>query len=271
MKVGLIGFGNLGKAFISGVIKSGFNCNDISITAKTQKTIDLAKNLYPQVRVFSEKEKLLDFSDVIILCIEPQNTKEVCLEIRNQKIKGKTIISFMSGIGIAELFDYLEGDINKLHIIRAMPNIAISTCNGIIGLVNLTIENDFEIFKLLERLGQIITVKEDELESITVSAACGLAFASVILNSYQDAIQKLLKDSKLSREITLQLLDGVISLVREQNISFDQLKNTVATKGGSTEAGLNNFDTNSLDRVLITALDAAYNRAKGIKEIEVYE
>jgi pyrroline-5-carboxylate reductase len=263
MKIGLIGFGNLGKAFISGVIKSGFNCGDICITAKTQRTVDLARNLYPHIPVFSEKEKILKFSDVIILCVEPKNAKEVCQEIGKYSITDKTIVSFVSGIGLADLFGYFGGNNSKLHIIRAMPNIAISTCHGIIGLVNLAIEKDCAILKLFEQLGEIIMVREDDLEAITVSAASGLAFASVILSSYQDAIHKLLKDCRLSKEITLHLFDGVLSLIREEGISFDQLKNAVATKGGSTEAGLHHFDTNALNRMLSTALNAAYNRAKG--------
>ncbi len=270
MKIGLIGFGNLGKAFISGLDNSGFHCNNICITAKTQRTMNLVKELYPQVKVFSEKAKLIDYSNIIVLCVEPQNAEEVCLEMQKQHFKDKLIISFMSGVSTSDLIKYLDGAIDKTHVMRAMPNISISNCKGIIGLSHNMLDGEqpelfSEIIKLFERLGQVIQVKEDKLETITVSAACGLAFASTMLKSYQDAIQFLFKDLKLSEEVTLQLFEGVISLIRGQNISFQQLNSIVATKGGSTEAGLNNFDTDSLDKILQTALEASYNRTRNIR------
>ena len=93
MKIGLIGFGNLGKAFISGLVKSGVHYNDICVTAKTRRTMNSVNELYPQIQVFSEKEELIRRSDVIVLCIEPRNTGEVCLEIQKQCFKDKMIIS----------------------------------------------------------------------------------------------------------------------------------------------------------------------------------
>lgn len=264
MKIGLIGFGNLGKSFVSGLLLSGFNPNSISVTAKSQQTMQQAKCLYPQIRVFSKKSDLIDNSDVLILCVEPQNVKAVCEELIYYKIKNKTIISFVSSISIGELYDCLDGKTNNLYIIRAMPNIAISNCCGIIGVAND--EKSYKsiyyskILNLLESLGHIVFVEENKLELITVTAACGLAFASTILNSYERSIQRLLNNQRLSNEITLQLFAGVISLVRDKNISFDQLNNIVATKGGSTEAGLNNFDTAAHDQIIQYAIDAAYKR-----------
>jgi len=271
MKIGLIGFGSLGKAFVSGLLKSGFNHENIGITAKTQKTINLAKELYPKINVFSDKSKLIDFSDVIILCVEPQNTKELCQELDYQQMREKILISCISGVLVQDLLNYLNCDMSELHIIRAMPNLAISNCEGITGLVDSSVdgkraEQFMDVKALFEGLGYVAIVRENELEAITVSSACGMAFASVLLNVYQDAIMRLLNNAAVSKEITLQLFMGVISLIRDEDISFQQLNDIVATKKGSTEVGLNNFDTDAIDHILKVALHATYERTKTVKD-----
>ena len=234
MKIGLIGFGNLGKAFISGLVKSGFCHDNMCVTAKTQRTRNLVNELYPQIQVFEDKGKLIRYSDVVVLCVEPQNAEEICLEIQKQCFKDRLIISFMSGICISDLVRYLDGAIDATCVMRAMPNIAIFNCKGIIGLAHNMADDEQpellpEIIKLFDGLGQVIEVKEDELEAVTVSAACGLAFAGTILKSYRDAIQFMLNDADLSKEVTLQLFEGVISLIREADVSFRQLNSIVAT------------------------------------------
>lgn len=42
MNLGVVGFGNLGRAFVKGIIKRGkFKSQDIYVTAKTEETLEV--------------------------------------------------------------------------------------------------------------------------------------------------------------------------------------------------------------------------------------
>ena len=45
MRIGIIGYGHLGKALVRGLILTGFSQNDIDINARTQKTKKIWINL----------------------------------------------------------------------------------------------------------------------------------------------------------------------------------------------------------------------------------
>ena len=134
MKIGIIGYGNLGKAFVKGLVSTGFNQNDIVINAKTKKTRDSIGNDFNDVYVTANKEELVNKSDVIILIIEPMNAKEVLNEIKAYNINQKIIISFMAGITMAEIRNELGEKQNAVKLIRVMPNIAIQEGNGVLGI-----------------------------------------------------------------------------------------------------------------------------------------
>ena len=44
MRIGIIGYGHLGKALVRGLVLTGFSQNDIDINARTQKTRDSVRD-----------------------------------------------------------------------------------------------------------------------------------------------------------------------------------------------------------------------------------
>ena len=196
MRIGIIGYGNLGKALVRGLILTGFSQKDIDINARTQKTRDSVRDEFKDIYVTGNKEELVNRTDVIILVTEPKNAKEVLNEIKDYKIDAKIVVSFMAGITISEIRNMLGEKQNRVKLFRAMPNIAIQDGNGVIGVTYE--EQDYDIIQdvlnVLKKLGYVLRLDEDSLNYITVTAASGLAFASCMMNSYQKASNTLIND-----------------------------------------------------------------------------
>ncbi|MBR6643916.1 MAG: NAD(P)-binding domain-containing protein [Lachnospiraceae bacterium] len=70
MRIGIIGYGHLGKALVRGLILTGFSQNDIDINARTQKTRDCVRDEFEDIYVTDNKEELVNRTDVIILVTE---------------------------------------------------------------------------------------------------------------------------------------------------------------------------------------------------------
>ena len=266
MKIGIIGYGNLGKALVRGLILTGFSQNDIEINARTQKTIDSVQDEYKDIYVTDNKEELVNRTDVIILITEPKNAKEVLNEIKDYKIDKKIVVSFMAGITIAEIRNMLGEKQNTVKLFRVMPNIAIQDGNGVIGVAYA--EEDYEIFQdvlnVLNKLGYVLKLDEDSLNYITVTAASGLAFVACLMNSYQKASNTLINDDEKSKEITIRIFENVINMIKREDCSFDDIICRITTKGGTTEAGIKNLNQELITENLKVCMKKSYEKAKNI-------
>lgn len=266
MRIGIIGYGHLGKALVRGLILTGFSQNDIDINARTQKTRDCVRDEFKDIYVTDNKEELVNRTDVIILITEPKNAAEVLNELKDYKIDEKIVVSFMAGITIAEIRNMLGEKHTTVKVVRAMPNIAIQDGSGVIGVTYE--EQDYEIIQellnVLKKLGYVLRLDEDSLNYITVTAASGLAFAACMMNSYQKAGNTLFNDDEKSKEITIRIFENVINMVKREDCSFDDIVRRITTKGGTTEAGMKHLNQELITENLELCMKKSYEKTNNI-------
>ena len=266
MRIGIIGYGHLGKALVRGLILTGFSQNDIDINARTQKTRDSVRDEFKDIYVTGNKEELVNRTDVIILVTEPKNAKEVLNEIKGYKIDDKIVVSFMAGITIEEIRNMLGEKHNTVKLFRVMPNIAIQDGNGVIGVTYE--EQDYEIIQdilnVLKTLGYVLRLDEESLNHITVTAASGLAFAACMMKSYQKASNTLINDDEKSKEITIRVFENIINMVKGEDCSFDDIICRITTKGGTTEAGIQYLNQELITEKLELCMKKSYEKTNNI-------
>ena len=266
MKFGIIGYGNLGKALVQGLLCAGIYPQDIVINARTEKTRNMVKEQLENICVTESKEQLLAWSDVVILVVEPKNAFEVLSELANYHIEDKTIVSFMAGISRQEIRQMLGMQGKTVKVIRVMPNIAIANANGILGMTYE--ETDYEeiqnVITVFEKLGYVLKLEEEQLDYVTVTAASGLAFVASLMNSYQSACKVLLDNDIQSKEITLRVFENVIDIVKKENCSFEDVMKRITTKGGTTEAGMNCLNQEAITNTLEDCVKNSYNKCRKI-------
>ncbi|MBR6643915.1 MAG: hypothetical protein IKL28_09700 [Lachnospiraceae bacterium] len=187
-------------------------------------------------------------------------------EIKDYKIDGKIIVSFMAGITIAEIRNMLGEKQNTVKLFRVMPNIAIQDGNGVIGVTYE--EQDYEKFQdvlnLLKKLGYVLRLDEDSLNHITVTAASGLAFAACMMNSYQKAGNTLFNDDATSKEITIRVFENAINMVKKENCSFADIVRRITTEGGTTEAGMKHINQELITENLELCMKKSNEKANNI-------
>ena len=177
MKIGIIGVGHLGKAFIAGLVRSGVAQDRIILNARTMETLEAVKHIYPRIIVTTDKKELAAESDMIVIVVKSQNAGDVLTEIGEMDLSGKTIISFMAGISLGDMREMLQDTRREYRLIRMMPNLGISLCKGVIGVCceNDPVETE-EVLNLFRRLGYLINLPEEKLESITICAKKSVIF-----------------------------------------------------------------------------------------------
>ena len=92
----------------------------------------------------------------------------------------------------------------------------------------------------------------------------GPAYFFYLLKSYEKKLNHICNgDKKLIKKIIVNLLQGVAISV-ETNIGLNDLIKQVASKKGTTEAGLNTFKKNKLNKLFEEGIESAIKRSKEI-------
>lgn len=266
MKIGIIGYGHLGKAFVRGLVLTGFPQSDMVINARTEKTRESVRKEFADTHVTGSKEELVNIADVVVIIVEPVHAKEVLSEIKAYDLDGKTLISFMAGITMAEIRNALDDKQNVVKLVRVMPNIAIQDGKGVMGITCEDTEDEAlqEVLVLFSKLGYVLKLEEDSLNDITVTAASGLAFVASLMDSYRKACNTLFDNGEISKEITLRVFENVIDMVKKEDCSFEDIVYRIATKGGTTEAGMKHLNPEQITKNLENCMEKSYEKARNI-------
>lgn len=269
-KIGIIGCGNLGKHLLECVSKNILKDN-ITVSVKS---LENSKKLYYKygIKVYRDNGKIgcsgnkniAKSSDIIFLTVKPNEIFEICKnispEINNQNI----IVSAAAGIPISSLTKYLP---NNIPIIRCMPNIAISEGKGVItytGNQNVTYKHQKILEKVTEGPANIWFENEDKIDMSTAISGCGPAFIAEIMRNYIKAGENIgfsRRESEMLFNLTFQ---GTFELSKKYELS--EIIENVASKGGATERGLEEFKKMGISDCIFKTLNQSYKRVLDINK-----
>lgn len=246
MEIGIVGFGHLGKSLAKGLIKSNIAvASDIYILTRSSETKDVASKQYG-FNIVNNINEMIDKVNIIFWVIKSNALAQVCSEL-NVGMEGLTNISFMAGMSL----EMIKKELGNAEILRAMPSIAIENADGIIAY---TSTNDKRIPFIFNKLGYAFEVEEKDIEKVTAFAACGLGFASYILNAFHETGKELGFSEEISEKIVARTFSNAILMS-----NFKETAKSVATKGGATEQGILCFENNNLNEIIKEAINKAYD------------
>jgi pyrroline-5-carboxylate reductase len=178
-------------------------------------------------------------------------------------IKKPKIISLVAGIKSKK---YLSQFAN-VELMRVMPNTSSRFLKGITGLFNISASKitQREITLLFKKVGIVLDIhKESHLDDFTGLVGSGPAYFFYLLQVYEKRIMKICNgDHKKKNLIISNLLEGVSKSISSGEAT-DALINAVASKKGTTEAGIKSFKNSGLSKSFDKGIAAAIKRSKEI-------
>jgi pyrroline-5-carboxylate reductase len=266
VKVGIIGYGNMGQA-IAERAKTLFDIIAFDkIKSINTEGLETSNSLFD----------LINKSEVIILAVKPQDISSLIEEIKGN-LKGQLIISIAAGVTTK----YLEQKLGNARVIRVMPNMPAQIGVGVSGLYKGKFANE-EDFNLAWQLLSCVGIAKDfddenMIDAVTAISGSGPAYFCYYI---KDRVKAASKRDEFIRELTESAIsigfdkifaarmsektvDGTISLLTEKNWSCEELIKRVMSKGGTTEAAL---DVLKEDGSLQEAVKAALKRAKELSK-----
>jgi pyrroline-5-carboxylate reductase len=242
----IIGAGNMGRALAKGFLR---NPNNIIYFKTTQNThnpvVEFTTEIQESRVLFSCENDF--FSNIknpwIVLAVKPQKICSVITQITDilDKTTPKALISVAAGINISSIKKAMteNNDNNFLPIIRTMPNISVATGQGVIGYISDTNVMNDDFLDLCRPLGMVYALREEsEFHLFTALAGSGPAFFFHTIEAMAQAADSMGIDYKDAQKIATQVFIGTASVLHTQERTPKELRESVTSPNGTTQAGL---------------------------------
>jgi len=269
-KIGFIGSGNMGEALVSGLVLSkatkpeNIICSDIF-----PETLNAIHEKYG-VLTTSDNIEVCEKSEIIIYATKPQILGSVLKETAPALDKSKLVISIAAGVPLAAIAAGLK---KELRLIRSMPNIcafvkesATAVCSG-----QFVQDGDVELARaVFDSVGKTVFIQENILmDAFTGLSGSGPAYIFTIVDAMADAGVKMGLSRKDSLFLSTQTVLGAARLLLESGEHPGQLKDRVASPGGTAIAGIHTLEQGGLRTTLINAVESATKRSMELGDMMV--
>lgn len=247
MKITVIGSGNMGGALIKGwakAVQAGKAALDITITARTQQTLDKFAATYSELHTLLNNKEAVKEADVVLLAVKPWLIDSVIEEIRDG-LDGKIVISVAANARHERIDIY------------AMPNIAAEFGQSMTFVEESTqaeaLQKATELFALV---GQLQVVDQKHMAAGMMMAGCGIAYVMRFLRAMMEGGVEMGFYPKDAQQIAMQTMQGAITLLQETGLHPEAAIDKVTTPGGVTIKGLNELDHAGFNSAVIRCLKA---------------
>ncbi len=258
-KILFIGCGKMGLAIVKNLLSQGFEYQQFTIL-KPSKSNRIVGVKY--VSSYLELPKNYQ-ADIVVFAFKPQVAQDILVEFSKQKIVNKNtiFISILAGKKTS-FFENILGD--KSKIIRLMPNLPTLINQGIFGYyVNKNIKKSEinSLAQFLNGIGQNIAVSnEDLINSVTAISGSGPAYLFLFIKSMIESAVSLGLNKKDAEKLVEQTIYGSAKMALDSSEDLEDLINSVASRGGTTEAALDVLYKNNQFKKIISSAVAAANK-----------
>ena len=260
MKLGVIGFGNMGSAIAKGfVTKKAMDIKDIGAFDTYKKTIEKAKE--DGFNIYNDELDLVKNSDAVLVAVKPIHAKALFEKIA-KNLKDKLIISIVAGLESATIKSWIGSD---KRVLRIMPNTPAIVGEGVFALdsdSNALDEEKKTVEDLFFAIGLVEWVEERLFPVVTGLSGGGPAYVAMFIEALADAgvLHGLKRDVAI--KMAAKTVLGSATQLLETGIHPAVLKDMVCSPAGTTIEGVKALEDYSFRAGVIEAISAATLKSK---------
>lgn len=251
MKIGVIGAGNMGTAMIEGWLNAGQD--HIAVMNPENPRVNKFCEAR-QLPLFHHANKMMDWQPDVLLFTTPAAVTLDIVKDFDQLPAKVIMISAAAGVSLLSFEKILPNN----PWMRIIPNIPVSVNAGTIGMaLDSNTDHSADVIALIEQLGQVITVPEDQLNIVGTIGGCGPAFIDVIMDALGDAAVKHGLNRQTAYQLAASMVAGSGQLALESGLSPAELRDQVTSPGGITIRGVEALEKHRIRYAIMDAVDQA--------------
>lgn len=266
MRIGIIGGGFMGEAFLRGLVRAKVAApGDIAVSEVVPaRRAQLSEH---GVRVTDDAESACIGASVIIMALKPDMLVGVLEGLAGKFSKDAVLVSIAAGIRL----DDVRRASGHRAVARIMPSLpaAISAGGAVVyPSSDLTGEQRERVQSIAHAVatGVVEVHSDDEIDLATAVHGSGPGYVYLFIEAMIDAAVRQGMKRPDATSLVLATVQGAAQYAIETGQHPAALRNAVTSPGGTTAAGLAELEAAGFRTAVDSAIDAAYERARDLGE-----
>ena len=254
-----IGGGNMARSLIGGLIAQGLSAKQITVSEPVESQRQQLATQYGVNVTASNTEA--SAAQIIVLAVKPQELRSVALQMHDAVAKHRPlIISVAAGIRASDLQAWIG-----VPVVRTMPNRpALNGC-GVTGMYasNDVPDSHRELAgRIMNAVGKSVWVEQETLiDAVTAVSGSGPAYFFLLMELLEAAGVEQGLPQSTARTLAIETAYGAGMMAHAASDSPATLREQVTSKGGTTAAALQVFESRKLRDIVSAAVKAAADRS----------
>lgn len=257
----------MGGAILSGLLKSGFNPDNVSVSTQTTAS---AERLTDELGVLSfamengddANQMAVAGANVVLIGVKPAYVTQVLADIADSLDDNALVISVAAGVTTKAMEEVLPEDVG---VVRAMPNTPAIVGRAITGISAGSRATDWAVettVELFETVGKAIVLDESKIDALSTISGSGPAYVFYLIEQLIAAAEHQGFNNTDAAQLVNETFLGAAELLIASEKSPEVLRKQVTSPNGTTERAIARMSEEDLKKMFIEATDAALARAK---------
>ncbi|WP_246146688.1 pyrroline-5-carboxylate reductase [Rubripirellula lacrimiformis] len=260
INLAVIGGGQMGRALVSGMLAADVVQGDhVRLVDRNPASKQWWATNHPEV-VITDLPAAVSDSDVVLLAVKPHGMESVAKQ-KGRFWNKKLVMSVAAGVSLGSLGQWIGHE----RVVRVMPN---TPCLVGLGACGYCVPEGFPdadiaiVEAMLGAVGISVKVLEKQMDAVTGVSGSGPAYVFLMIEAMADGGVKAGLPRPLAMQLATQTVMGAAKMVAETGRHPGELKDSVASPGGTTIAALATLEHNGFRSAVIEAVAAAANRSR---------
>lgn len=253
----VIGGGQMARALVGGMIDSEFLASELSIVDPNRESLRWWAENHPDIKASANIADDERAADVVLIAVKPNVVEAVATSL---KLDDSLVISIAAGVSLRRLCKWVDHQ----RVVRVMPNtpaLVGAGASAYCSASDVTSSDRAIVERMLGAVGTVHCVSEDLINAVTGLSGSGPAYVYLIIEAMADGGVAAGLPRQTAMQLAAQTVMGAAKMVIEDGRHPGQLKDAVASPGGTTIAGVASLERDGIRAAMIDAVLAAKNRA----------
>ena len=263
----LIGCGKMGSALAGGLVKSGaVEPAALHVCDRyEEKATELAESTgATAVDIDDVYQTATRHERIFIVAVKPDDVQSALEAGRDAFTDDDTVVSLAAGVPL-ELLHAWVGP--KPAVVRAMPNTPALVGRGVTGVLGTRGADMEAVRALFEGVGSTVELKnESDFDALTAVSGSGPAYVFIAIEALADGAVSMGMSREAAVELAVETIAGSGLLAADSELHTAELKDAVASPGGTTITGLCELENRGFRGNLIEAVRAAARKSRRLTE-----
>eukprot|EP00743_Colponemidia_sp_Colp-15_P003086 GILK01003336.1.p1 GENE.GILK01003336.1~~GILK01003336.1.p1 ORF type:complete len:268 (-),score=18.95 GILK01003336.1:77-880(-) len=259
--IGFLGGGQMATAMINGFAKAGI-CEYARMTVSDPYTPALDAFRALGVSATSSNVEVVLNSEIVIIALKPDVVCHVLDEVVPHIRPSQLVISIAAGVTLSTLQQHLPP---STRVVRVMPNtpcLVGQTAAGFALGSHATGADKETVERIFGAVGISYCVPEKQLDAVTGLSGSGPAYVFMMIEALADGGVRAGLTRPVALGLAAQTVYGSAKMVLDSRKHPGELKDAVASPGGTTIAGIHALEQAGFRAALMDAVYAAAKRSE---------